>query len=197
MELMHHHFESIPSTNDWAKEHFSTFPKEKLTIVLADAQTAGRGQYGREWLSPSNKNLYASFCFFVSEEQKDALSITHVMAIIISKLLEEEGITPQIKWPNDVLVHGKKIAGILCETVPQENLTGVIVGVGMNINMEAQEFEKVGRPATSFSIEKQKSFDKEALIARLENQFEEALSLFLVKGFTPFLPTFRRFVFRS
>ena len=197
MELIHHRFDSISSTNDWAKEQLAIFSQEKVTIVSAESQTSGRGQYGRQWLSPPHKNLYASFCFFISESQKDVLSLTHVMAISISALLEEEGISPQIKWPNDVLVHGKKIAGILCETVPIDDRIGVIIGLGMNINMTPEEFASVGRPATSFAIENKKEYDRDLLISRLEKHFVNSLAQFLEKGFTPFLPSFRRLVFRS
>lgn len=166
-----------------------------MTVVSADEQTAGRGQYGRQWISPNSGNLYASFCFFISEDQKDALSITHVMAISIARLLLEEGISPQIKWPNDVLVGGKKIAGILCETVPMDCCTGIVVGLGLNINMSRDQFASVGRPATSFAIEKGKTYDKEVLIGRLETLFSDALAQFLESGFAPFLPTFRELVF--
>lgn len=197
MELLHHRFDSISSTNDWAKEHIATFDRNCVTIISADSQTAGRGQFGREWVSPPQKNLYASFCFFVSESQRDALSLTHVMAIAISNLLEEEGISPQIKWPNDVLVHGRKIAGILCETVPLGDEIAVVIGLGMNINMSAEDFVSVGRAATSFAIEKNCVYDRLELTGRLEVLFAAALDLYLEKGFTPFLPTFRRLVFRS
>ncbi len=194
---MHHRFDSISSTNDWAKEHLATFSRERVTIVSAESQTSGRGQYGCLWLSPPQKNLYSSFCFFIEESQKDALSLTHVMAIAVSRLLEEEGIAPQIKWPNDVLVHGKKIAGILCETVAVGDQVGVIIGLGLNINMSPEEFAVLGRPATSFAIEKKEDYDRGVLAGRLEQLFVVALVQFLEEGFTPFLPIFRRLVFRN
>ncbi|MCH9611491.1 MAG: Bifunctional ligase/repressor BirA [Chlamydiales bacterium] len=197
MELIHHRFDSISSTNDWAKEQVATFDRSRVTIISADFQTQGRGQYGRQWLSPPKKNLYATFCFFLENGQKEALSLTHVMAIAIAQLLEEEDIPAQIKWPNDVLVHGKKIAGILCETVECEDQTAIIVGLGMNINMTHEEFATVGRPATSFFIEKERLYDRADLTARLEELFVKALDQFLERGFTPFLPIFRRLVFRS
>lgn len=197
MELIHHHFDTISSTNDWAKEQLHSFSRDKITIISAEEQTQGRGQYGRQWFSPAGKNLYASFCFFVLPTQKDVLSITHIMAIAIATLLEEEGILAQIKWPNDVLVHGKKIAGILCETVPLEPEIGIVVGLGLNINMTTHEFSRVGRPATSFLIENEKNYNRKELIGRLEKLFSEALAQFLEEGFTPFLPTFRRLVFHN
>ena len=255
MELIHHRFDSISSTNDWAKEQIAFFQRDKVTIVSADSQTSGRGQYGRSWLSSSKENIYISFCFFISEGQNDPLSLTHLMAIAVAQLLEEEQLVPQIKWPNDVLIDGKKIAGILCETVPVENMIGVIIGVGLNVNMTAEMLALIGRPATSLAIEKltlrnndglksergkagskqsdpneeaialcygqrkridpatpqplsnpsllhkvsenDQPYDKTVVAKRLEELFITALEEFLKRGFTPFLPTFRRLVFKN
>lgn len=197
MELIQHRFDSIASTNDWAKEHLATFAKEALTVVTAQKQTAGRGQFNRDWISPEGKNLYTTFSFFIRKDLDDALSLTHIMAIAIAEMIEEEGLSPQIKWPNDVLIEGKKVAGILCETVPMQELTGVVIGLGLNINMSAEELAPLGRPATSLAIEKGSSYDCSTVETRLQKLFLKTLKQFLKRGFTPFLPTFRRLLLRN
>ncbi len=73
MELIRRHFETLPSTNEWAKAHLSSFDPIQLTLVTADTQTAGRGQYGRVWLSPPKSNLYLTFCFFIPEKRSPTL----------------------------------------------------------------------------------------------------------------------------
>ncbi|MFN0064628.1 MAG: biotin--[acetyl-CoA-carboxylase] ligase [Chlamydiales bacterium] len=195
MELIHHHFETISSTNDWAKAHMASFGQKELTLVTADTQEAGRGQYGRVWISPPQKNFYGTFSFFIDNNLNDAISITHVMAISLVHLLLEFDLSAQVKWPNDVLIAGKKIAGILCETIPTEKKTGIILGVGFNINMEKEDFDSLGHPATSLLLEKGKRFSLPQINDRLLELFRFDLATYLEKGFFPFLPYFRKYIF--
>ena len=197
MELIHHRFDEIRSTNDWGKEHIASFKQTALTIVVAEKQQQPRGQYGRTWHSPGDQNLTVSFCFFIKPDQHDALSLTHLLAISTSKLLDSEGISGLIKWPNDLLVQGRKIAGILCEVVNVEEQLGVILGLGLNVNMPASELSRIGSPATSMALEKGNSYDKEHLLHHLESSFCQALQQFLKHGFAPFLPLFRQMVWEG
>lgn len=195
MEIIHHHFDHLKSTNDWSKEHLETFDKESLTIVTADTQTGGRGRYGRKWVSPVGENIYASFCFFIDEDQQDPLSLTHLLAISIAKVLENRGIAAQIKWPNDVLVKRKKIAGILCETEYLAPHFGVVIGVGLNVNMDEKTLETVGQPATSLFVETGKNYAVSEILQELSAIFSKDLTLFMDEGFQPFLATFRKLIF--
>lgn len=194
MEIIHYHFESLPSTNDWAKKHLETFDPDSMTLVTADVQTAGRGQYGRKWSSPKELNLYASFCFFIDENQQDPLSLTHVFAISVADLLKKHQVECQIKWPNDVMVKRKKIAGILCETEKFSSRFGVIIGVGLNVNMPKELLDEIDQPATSLLVETQKTWDKQQVLEALKEKFSTNLEIYLAKGFTPFLPTFRSLI---
>ncbi len=106
MEIIYYHLETVTSTNTWAKEQFKSFPKDALVVVTAQEQSAGRGRYERKWLSLKEKSLMASLCFSVQDE--DALRYTHLLAFALIDLLKEKGIQGSLKWPNDVLVHGKK-----------------------------------------------------------------------------------------
>lgn len=194
MEMIHHHFDTLVSTNDWAKLQLKTLPKDRMMLVTSDAQTRGKGQYGRRWISPKGENLYASFCFFIDEDQQDPLSLTHVLAISIAHVLERHGVICQIKWPNDLLVNRKKIAGILCETEHLPPQFGVVIGLGLNINMSDEELAKIGQPATSLKLETQKEWEIAEILEGIKTGFQKDLDRFLDEGFTPFLPTFRKLI---
>jgi len=194
MEIIHYHFKTLPSTNDWGKDHIQEFSPQHLTLVSSDAQTEGRGRYGKRWLAPEGLNIYASFCFFIDENQRDPLSLTHLMAISAIRVLEERGIRCQIKWPNDVMVNHKKISGILCETIPLDNRFGVVIGIGLNVNMTKDLLQTIDQPATSILAETGNETVVGEVIHALKTYFSKDLSIFLKEGFAPFLPTFRQLI---
>ncbi|MCH9627523.1 MAG: Bifunctional ligase/repressor BirA [Chlamydiales bacterium] len=194
MEMIHHHFDTLVSTNDWGKEHLASQPRDRFMLVTADEQTRGRGQYGRKWISPKGQNLYASFCFFIDEHQQDPLSLTHVLAISLAHVLEKRGVICQIKWPNDLLVDRKKIAGILCETEHLPPHFGVVIGLGMNINMSQEELAHIPQPATSIRQETGEKCVIGEVLQEIQAVFAKDLAHFLKKGFTPFLPVFRQLI---
>jgi BirA family transcriptional regulator, biotin operon repressor / biotin---[acetyl-CoA-carboxylase] ligase len=152
MEIIYKHFESLTSTNDWVKGHLKTIPEGVLLCVSADEQTAARGQYGRKWFSPKGENLYATFGF-LTEQRHDPLTLTRLLAIATARTLEERGVRSILKWPNDLLVHQKKIAGILCETIPLPQRIGIAIGVGLNVNMSQENLVLIDQPATSLLAE--------------------------------------------
>jgi BirA family biotin operon repressor/biotin-[acetyl-CoA-carboxylase] ligase len=191
MEIIHKHFESLTSTNDWVKGHLKTFPKEALLLVSADGQTAARGQYGKRWVSPPGENIYATFGFFL-DEREDPLRLTHLLAISTARTLDALGIKCHLKWPNDLLINNKKIAGILCETEDFYPYLGVIIGIGLNVNMPQERLNTIDQPATSIFIENGQAHDCHTLLHTLSKTFASDLSLFLEKGFTPFLPAFQK-----
>lgn len=191
MEFIHYHFKSLPSTNDWGKEHLSEFDPTVITLVSADEQSQGRGQYGKQWFAPAHLNLYASFCFLIEAHQKDPLSLTHVMAISAIHVLETCGVQPQIKWPNDILVSQKKISGILCETIPLSSQVGIVLGIGLNVNMPSSLLEAIGQPATSLLEETRQTWEIPFILEALKKRFAQDLAIFLKEGFSPFLSRFR------
>ncbi len=138
-------YEILDSTNDEAKRLILQ-NKNFLyhnTIILALSQTAGRGRNNREWISESG-NLFTSFIFDISKEASPQ-NYSYFFALAIAKFLQNLEVTPQIKWPNDVLVNNKKICGILLEK--QENY--LICGVGFNI-FSAPDY-LIEKPTTSLS----------------------------------------------
>lgn len=192
MEIIHLHFETLHSTNDWAKEQIESFDRKKMTLITAEKQTGGKGQYNRSWFSPPKEGLYATFCLFVDEKNEDIPFLTQVMALSLLQLLESRALKAQIKWPNDILVHGKKIAGILCETLPLPPHTAIILGVGLNINTRQKSLEIIKRPATSYLVETGKGWDINKELHLLQQLFSKNLELFLKKGFEPFQSPLRK-----
>jgi biotin-[acetyl-CoA-carboxylase] ligase BirA-like protein len=122
-------FETIPSTNDYLKEHY----KECLspTIVTTEYQSKGRGRGNHQWISKKGEDLI--FSLFV-EDKRDGVTLTMIMAYSIVCALKTQQIDAKIKWPNDIYVNKKKVAGILTETIYEKDKHYLIIGVGLNIN---------------------------------------------------------------
>jgi BirA family transcriptional regulator, biotin operon repressor / biotin---[acetyl-CoA-carboxylase] ligase len=194
MQLMRKHFLSIDSTNSWAKHNASLFSKEALTLVTADTQTAGRGRFNRRWISPEGQNIYATFAFFVEKQRRDLGNIPQLLALSAAKTLAQFGLNPEIKWPNDILLAQKKVAGILAETTPVSNELCMLVGIGLNVNMPQELLQEIDRPATSICVESGKAYEVEAVLQQLLQQFTPDLKKFLKEGFAPFLEAFRAFM---
>lgn len=192
MDIVRKHFKSIDSTNTWSKHNAHLFKHDAITLVTADEQTAGRGRFKRRWESPPNQNIYATFNFFVEKHRQDIGNIPQVMALSAAEGLEYLGFAPQLKWPNDVLLSSKKVAGILCETTPFSDLLCVILGIGINVNMPLNLLEKIDRPATSLLVEGGSSLEVESVYEELQNRFLHNLELFLNEGFQPFLEKYKQ-----
>ena len=94
------HFESIDSTNTYAKTHGNEFPLGQITCITADEQTAGHGRFNRPWSSPKGVNIYASFYFRLPKNTKHLTSLAQVMTASIATVLTN--LNPKIKWPNDI-----------------------------------------------------------------------------------------------
>lgn len=190
--ILHYHFETIGSTNTWAKEHVYQMDPEGVTLITASKQTAGRGRFKRRWQSPSKLNIYATFCFHVDAQRTDIGHFPQLLALAAARVLEDLHFKPTLKWPNDVLLNGKKVAGILCETVALPNQKRCIInGIGLNVNMPAKLLKKIDRPATSLLVESGEEFDVETILKTLDVQFTSYLTHFLTHGFEPFFPSFQ------
>lgn len=134
--------ECVDSTNRWAKENLSSFTSEGLHYVQALDQTAGRGTRGRYWHSLPNENILLTFVFTKDPALLPSL-YTQMLSVAAINYLASLSISAQIKWPNDILIDDKKIAGILAE--PHDDK--MLLGIGLNVNME--DFTPIDQPATS------------------------------------------------
>jgi len=144
-------FGTMSSTNTYASEHFDELAN--CDLIVAEEQTHGRGRLQREWYSPRG-NVYASFVIkelFGTPFQATVISSLSVLATIRKC---EPSIPAVIKWPNDILVNGKKICGVLCEGVIRRGeLAGMICGMGINVNTKAEGLAGISQPATSIIAE--------------------------------------------
>ncbi len=127
-------FASIGSTNDYAKE-LAQQDAPPGTLVVADEQTAGRGRAGRSWSTPPGVALAMSLLVRPDSMRPGAWTpLTGVGALAVAEAIHRRGGEPEIKWPNDVLVEGRKTAGILVETIwEEERLTSAVIGIGVNV----------------------------------------------------------------
>ena len=140
-------------------------------MVLAGRQTAGRGRLGRFWISPRG-GLYLTVVLRPSAEHLKSLVI--IAALAVARAIEGlAGLQTSLKWPNDVLVAGRKIAGILSESeLVGENVSHALVGIGVNVNADMAAYPETAPLATSVMTELGREVSREALAARLLNEFE-------------------------
>jgi BirA family biotin operon repressor/biotin-[acetyl-CoA-carboxylase] ligase len=158
------------------------------TVVVADQQNSGRGRLGRRWESPSGVNLYCSILLRPQIPVQQAPQLTFLSAVTVVETLKEVcQLTAEVKWPNDILVNGAKISGLLNEmSAETEQIHFVILGVGINLNMTASQFpDGLNYPATSVLLETGKPVDRlvflRAFLQRLDLYYAE----FLQEGFAP------------
>jgi BirA family biotin operon repressor/biotin-[acetyl-CoA-carboxylase] ligase len=130
------HLSSIDSTNNYVAKLIKSEKIMHGTVILADEQTAGRGQRGNSWLSESGNNLLCSIYLTpVNLTVENGVVLSHFISVSLIHFLEKLGISGAIKWPNDIYVNKKKIAGILIEnTLAKSLITHSIIGVGINVN---------------------------------------------------------------
>lgn len=188
MEIIHHHFDVIDSTNTWVKTNAKQLSRSALTIVTADLQTAGRGRFKNIWQSPGGINLYVTFGLFRNKNWLDSGQLAQLLAISVIESLETCGFRTRIKWPNDLLLSGKKIAGILCETVDMGDSLCIILGLGLNINMSTEHFQGINKPATSLFLEDGQMRNVQEVLKTITTFFLNNIETLLHKGMHSFFP---------
>ena len=179
-------FDELISTNKFALEKIANYPSG--TVIRANKQTAGRGRFDRKWVSDNADNCYLSFILKPDKKyQKVFPNITQYLSIVVCQELLRYGIKASIKWPNDILVDGKKIAGILSETsFSGEKFNGIVVGLGINLNLTQKDLSKIDIPATSIKLETGKDVDSKKFIEYLAKRFFGEYETLLRKGFKYF-----------
>ncbi len=185
-KVTHIHLEKVNSTNNYAKDNYHHFDLNHITRITADEQTAGRGRFNRSWVSPKGENIYLTYFFTSGKNLMDLNNLAQILSLSTTKLMGKLGLSPHIKWPNDVLISGKKIAGILCETIDLHDKFGVVLGMGINVNMPKKALDQIDQPATSLLVEMGKKQERAPLIKMLEGFFIEDYHLYKRDGFKPF-----------
>jgi BirA family biotin operon repressor/biotin-[acetyl-CoA-carboxylase] ligase len=164
--MMHnlHHFKTLDSTNDYAKEHYAKLPSG--SVILADTQTRGRGRFNREWHSGKG-GLWFSIVFHHRHPAKSFL-LTFAAAASVARAIKELGLAASVKWPNDVYIGGKKVCGILTENVVSGRETVSIIGIGINVNNRVALAS-----ATTLRSVLGKRLDKAAIISSVLDKFRD------------------------
>lgn len=175
-------FDSIDSTNAEALRAIGRGESAPF-LVLAERQSAGRGRRGRTWVSPFAENLYYSLVLRIDGGLRQLEGLSLVVGVAVMQALRELGIAKAgLKWPNDLLVDQRKIAGILLELVGDPaDVCHVVLGIGINVNMQATD--AVDQQWTSMQLEAGKAIDRNQLVAILNQRLEQYLALHREQGF--------------
>jgi BirA family biotin operon repressor/biotin-[acetyl-CoA-carboxylase] ligase len=148
-------FQDTTSTNDVIEKLARDGVKEGA-VVFAESQTRGRGRLGRKWMSPAKRGLWFSVLLRPDLRPQETTRLTVASATALRRAIESQtGLRPEIKWPNDILIHGKKVAGILTELSGElDHVNYIILGIGVDVNLSQGDFPaELRKSATSLKIE--------------------------------------------
>jgi len=185
MRLVTRHLASVESTNSWARAHAASLDRDAITMITADAQTAGRGRHGRTWVSTGD-DITATFAFLLPPAaMPGAYQLSPLLAVAARRALARHGVTAGIKWPNDLVLGGShKVAGILCEVEacgsPSPDFWAIL-GIGLNVNStpDAIGVERPVWPLTTLRHFTGRAFDVPAVTADLAAAVQEVVPQWL------------------
>jgi BirA family biotin operon repressor/biotin-[acetyl-CoA-carboxylase] ligase len=187
-----YHFETVASTNDTAKTLGAQGAAEG-TLVVTETQSAGRGRLGRHWLSPSGVGIYTSLLLRPLLPPTELPQITLSTAVaVVRALTRSAGVTPGIKWPNDLILKGKKLGGILTEMETEsDQIRYLVVGLGLNVNNP--DFPPgLADTATSLYRKEGRPFPRVPILQAWLEEFEALYSQFLARGFPEILEEWKQ-----
>jgi BirA family transcriptional regulator, biotin operon repressor / biotin---[acetyl-CoA-carboxylase] ligase len=167
-------FESTTSTNDVVARLARDGTKEGA-VVFAESQSKGRGRMGRIWISPARKGLWFSILLRPGFPPQSATRLMVAAAAALARAMTPLlGTAPEIKWPNDILIRGRKVAGILTEmTAELDHIKEIILGIGVDVNLDAAEFPSdVRKIATSLKIECGRPIDRAELAVAILRELD-------------------------
>jgi len=182
-----HWFEEVDSTNDVAKR-LADDGAAHGEVVICESQTAGRGRRGRVWSTPPGRNVTLSVVLRPDLPPHRAAELTMVASVALCRAARRAGVAAAaIKWPNDLLAHGKKLAGVLTElAVESDRVQWVVFGLGVNVNARAEEFPpELREVATSLAAERGEPVPRALFAAALLAELEEWLDRHAAEGFEP------------
>ncbi len=167
------YYERVGSTNDIAKQ-LADAGEPEGTMVIADEQVAGRGRLGRSWIAPARSSILMSLILRPTLAPSQLPRVTMAVSIgACDAIRAETKLNAQIKWPNDILLNGKKCAGILAEVqTVDEQVAYVIVGLGLNVNFSAASVDGIPSNATTIADERGRAFPRVHLAQSLLREIE-------------------------
>lgn len=190
----YYHYAQIGSTNDQALQ-LAAQGAAHGTVVVAEEQTQGRGRLQRLWVSPAGCGIYLSMIFRTPLPIPEAPQPGMVVGLTLVKVLQEKfGLKASIKWPNDVLVNGKKLAGILADMQSDQDTTRfLVVGIGINANYRERDFAEPFRyPATALALELGAPVSRRQVLLDFLHRFETEYDRYLKYGFDVMLPEYEQ-----
>jgi len=172
------YFDSIDSTNSYAKKEANKL--KDGTVILSEEQLLGRGRRGRSWSSPKGTGIWMSLVLKPNIPPTEGVKMTQIAAAAVCKAIRElTGLNALIKWPNDIVINGKKICGILTEMAGELNeVNYIIVGIGINVNTDGFACE-LKEKATSLFIEGGKKIDRRELVVNILKNFEALYNIYI------------------
>jgi len=172
-------FKEIDSTQVYARKEGENLMKKKKGwyVIRADSQTAGVGQGDHKWFSPPDVNIYATFILPWEDKHSELIPyLTQTPAVAVCQVLEDFDFKPKIKWENDILLDDKKVSGILTEVEEQWDGKIILIGIGINVNMESADCESVDQPVTSLKLERDnRHLDKIEVFNRLKDKLFDCI----------------------
>jgi BirA family transcriptional regulator, biotin operon repressor / biotin---[acetyl-CoA-carboxylase] ligase len=184
------YFKETESTNTIAREIAGSV--EEGTVVIAESQTGGRGRMGRKWISPEG-GIWLSIIIKPKIQPLYASRITLLAGVSVAKTIRSYGLLAKIKWPNDVLINGKKVCGILTEIEAEIDLIDYcVVGIGIDANVDTESFpEEARETSTSLKKELGSGINRVEFVQKLLEEFESLYLKFQRDGFSPILEEWR------
>lgn len=175
------------STNSEALRQLESVEGDKFSVV-ASAQTAGRGRHGRSWMSESGAGLYFSHARKFSPATRELQALSLVTALATVEALNALGAADlRVKWPNDVLHQGRKLAGILLERRDRHGSVWIVFGIGINLQLTEAQRLAIGRPVCSLNELTATAVDPNVLAAGLIDRLDWSIGCYQREGFAPFL----------
>ncbi|QDP02531.1 bifunctional biotin--[acetyl-CoA-carboxylase] ligase/biotin operon repressor BirA [Thalassotalea sp. PS06] len=183
----------IDSTNSYLLRRLPNQVIDGQTCV-AEYQSAGRGRRGKNWVSPFASHLYVSMYHSLEQGVAAAMGLSVVIGLAVADVLEQYyKLDVQLKWPNDIYIDGRKLAGILVELEGQPTEAGhSVIGLGLNIQMPEAQGQVIDQPWTDIASQLGQSVDRNILVARLISQFNRRLQQHKLYGLTPMLADWQR-----
>jgi BirA family transcriptional regulator, biotin operon repressor / biotin---[acetyl-CoA-carboxylase] ligase len=182
-----HYEESVESTQKIA-HRLAYDDASEGTVIIAEEQLSGRGRMDRKWHSPKYSGIWMSLILRPNIPLPKAPQLTLLAAVAIVQAIEElTHLSPEIKWPNDILINGKKVTGILTELQAEaDRINSIIIGIGMNVNQVEEDFPiELKQIATSLRIEQGNEISRAAMVREIFNKMEKLYQLYLAEGFLP------------
>ncbi|MDP6040871.1 MAG: biotin--[acetyl-CoA-carboxylase] ligase [Candidatus Latescibacteria bacterium] len=176
----------LPSTNTTLLNRLSSGDPLPSGFVLAThEQTSGRGRYQRNWIAQAHQNLTFSFLLITRSDFPKLASLPMAIALGVSDALKTYDIESQTKWPNDILIDSAKICGMLLERseCKHPNGTAIIIGIGLNVNMDATTAALINRPVTSMCLETGQEYDLENVLTQILTTTAPWIDLWENRGF--------------